>query len=69
MSNSNINMPSSASSIDSRLTSFEKNMEQAFGKLDAVTKFLENTSNTLPDINNNNNNTLTGTSSSPKNNL
>ncbi|CAB4401991.1 unnamed protein product [Rhizophagus irregularis] len=69
ISNSNINMPSSSSSIDSRLTSFEKNMEQAFGKLDAVTKFLDNTSNTLPYINNNDNNTFTGTSSSPNNNL
>ncbi|CAB4392365.1 unnamed protein product [Rhizophagus irregularis] len=68
MPNSNFNMPSSTSSIDSRLTSFEKNMEQAFGKLDAVTKFLDNTSNTLPYINNNNN-TSTGTSSSPNNNL
>ncbi|CAB4487816.1 unnamed protein product [Rhizophagus irregularis] len=65
MSNSNINMPSSSSSIDSRLTSFEKNMEQAFGKLDAVTKFLDSTSNTLPYINNNNNNTFNGTSSLP----
>ncbi|CAB4395237.1 unnamed protein product [Rhizophagus irregularis] len=69
MSNSNINMPSSLSSIDSRLTSFEKNMEQAFGKLDAVTKFLDSTSNTLPYINNNDNNTFTDTSSSPNNNL
>ncbi|CAB4401002.1 unnamed protein product [Rhizophagus irregularis] len=66
--NINFNMPSSTSSIDSRLTSFEENMEQAFGKLDAVTKFLDNTSNTLPYINNNNN-TFTGTSSSPNNNL
>ncbi|PKC50944.1 hypothetical protein RhiirA1_484933 [Rhizophagus irregularis] len=54
-------MPSSSSSIDSRLTSFEKNMEQAFGKLDAVTKFLDSTSNTLPYINNNNNNTFNAT--------
>ncbi|CAB4398608.1 unnamed protein product [Rhizophagus irregularis] len=69
ISNSNINMPSSSSSIDSRLTSFEKNMEQAFGKLDAVTKFLDNTSNTLPYINNNDNNTFTSISSSPNNNL
>ncbi|CAB5154977.1 unnamed protein product [Rhizophagus irregularis] len=61
ISNSNINMPSSSSSIDSRLTSFEKNMEQAFGKLDAVTKFLDSTSNTLPYINNNNNNTFNAT--------
>ncbi|CAB4401512.1 unnamed protein product [Rhizophagus irregularis] len=68
MPNSNFNMPSNTSSIDSRLTSFEKNMEQAFGKLDAVTKFLDNTSNTLPYINNNNN-TSTGTFSSPNNNL
>ncbi|PKK70335.1 hypothetical protein RhiirC2_779819 [Rhizophagus irregularis] len=66
MSNSNINMLSSSSSIDSRLDFFEKNMEQAFGKLDAVTKFIEKTSNIPPYINdNNNNNTSTGTSSSP----
>ncbi|PKK65041.1 hypothetical protein RhiirC2_783040 [Rhizophagus irregularis] len=69
LSNSNMNMPSSSSSIDSRFAFFEKNMEQAFGKLDAVSKFIENTSNTPPYINdNNNNNTSTGTSSSPNNN-
>ncbi|PKK56995.1 hypothetical protein RhiirC2_798874, partial [Rhizophagus irregularis] len=59
MPNSNINMPSSSSSIDSRLNFFEKNMEQAFGQLDAVTKFIEKTSNTQPYINTNNNNTFT----------
>ncbi|CAB4380218.1 unnamed protein product [Rhizophagus irregularis] len=69
LSNSNMNMPSSSSSIDSRFAFFEKNMEQAFGKLDAVSKFIENTSNTPPYINdNNNNNTSTGTSSSSNNN-
>ncbi|CAB4380065.1 unnamed protein product [Rhizophagus irregularis] len=67
ISNSNFNTPSISSSIDSRLTSFEKNMEQAFGKLDAVTKFIEKTSNIPSYINdNNNNNTSTGTSSSPQ---